>query len=47
MYELILIWETGEKETYIYNTYEEAQQGANNFKKAFGSQVSWTGIDKK
>lgn len=43
-YELIIIWETGEKETYKYNSYEEAKQGADNMKMCFGKQIVWTGI---
>lgn len=46
-YELIIIWEDGEKQTYNYDTYEEASQGVSNMKKAFGNQISWTGINRK
>lgn len=47
MYELIVIWSTGEKDVYDYETREEAEKGAKNMKMAFGNQVQWTGIDRK
>lgn len=47
MYELIILWETGEKETHLFDTLEEAEQGAHNMKMAFGRQVAWTGINEK
>ena len=46
-YELIVIWETGEKETCLYDSREKAEQAANGYKMAFGNQVSWTGINRK
>lgn len=46
-YELIVIWETGEKEVCSYSTYEEAKNIADGFMMAFGNQISWTGINVK
>lgn len=46
MYKLILLWETGEKETYNYNTRDEAQITADNMKMCFGNQISWYGISE-
>ena len=46
-YELIVIWETGEKEICVYNSYEAAQKAADGYKIAFGRQISWTGINRK
>lgn len=46
-YELVLIWDTGEKEIYEYRTEEEAIQTAVNMKKAFGNQIAWTGTRRK
>lgn len=43
-YELIIIWLTGEKEIYEYNTREEAEKAEQGYKMAFGNQISWTGI---
>ena len=43
-YELIVIWETGEKEIFEYATEEEAQESCNDFRMIFGNQVSWAGI---
>ena len=45
-YELIVIWETGEKEIFEYATEEEAQESCNDFRKIFGNQVAWAGIRK-
>ena len=43
-YELVVIWETGEKEVHKYNNLEDAKEAENSFRMAFGNQVSWTGI---
>ena len=45
-YELIVIWETGEKEIFGYATEEEAQVAGNGYSVAFGNQVAWVGIRK-
>ena len=39
MFELVVVWETGEKEIYTYPTQAEAEAGKRNFETAFGSQV--------
>lgn len=36
---LVIIWDDGKKEEYIYNSYEEAEQAKINIEKAFGKQV--------
>lgn len=41
MFLLKIVWETGEKESYIYKTEEEAESAGRNFKQAFGNQVSY------
>lgn len=46
-YELVLIWETGEKEVYSYATEEEAQTSMREFRSIFGNQISWVGVRKK
>lgn len=43
-WELVLIWTSGEKEIYTYDTKEEAYKGGWNFKQAFGNQIEWTGV---
>lgn len=45
-YILTVIWESGEKQTYQYNTYEAAKQGEHGMKMANGKQISWTGINE-
>lgn len=42
-YELVVIWETGEKEVHAYATEEEAQAAGDGYKTVFGNQISWTG----
>ncbi len=44
--ELIVIWQTGEKQIYPCDSYEAAKQAEANMRKAFGSQISWTGINE-
>ena len=44
--ELIIIWETGEKEIYSYATEEEAETARKELKMIFGAQISWAGIRK-
>lgn len=43
-YILVVIWETGEKQEYEYDTYEQAQNGEANIRMACGNQIRWTGI---
>lgn len=46
-YELIVIWETGEKEIFEYATEEQAQEACNDFKYIFDNQVAWAGTRLK
>ena len=46
MFELIVIWSTGEKDVYSYNSREEAETAGNGMKMAFGNQISWCGVRK-
>lgn len=45
-FELVVIWETGEKEVHAYATEEEARTAGNGYKMAFGNQISWIGTRK-
>ena len=47
MFELIVLWSTGDKNVYEYDTREEAVKGASRMRMAFGNQIRWTGIDRK
>lgn len=47
MFELVIVWSTGETNIYEYETREDAEQGGENFLLAFGLQVSWWGVRKK
>ena len=46
MYELIVIWDTGEKTTERYYTRAEALEIEAGFYRAFGKQIQWTGINE-
>ena len=46
-YELIVIWQSGEKDIYPYESEDAAEKGKANMKMAFGNQISWMGINKK
>lgn len=45
MYELIIVWNNGERETHKYNSEHEAREAANNLHMVFGSQL-WTGVNR-
>lgn len=45
-YELVIIWETGEKDIFLYGSREEAEKIEKGYKIAFGRQV-WTCINEK
>ena len=44
--ELIIIWETGEKEVYTYATEEEAETARKELKMVFGGQIVWAGTKR-
>lgn len=46
-YELVVIWDTGEKEVYEHMTEEEAQRSLKHLQFVFGNQISWMGIRKR
>lgn len=47
MYELVIIWENGDKDIYEYDTQERADRAGAEMKFAFGRQISWYGTRKK
>lgn len=47
MFELIIVWDTGEQNIYSYETEEEAIKGAGRIRMAFGEQIRWTGVRRK
>lgn len=47
MYELVVIWDTGEKDIYTYETEAEAEQAGRDMKIALGNQISWCGTRRK
>ena len=45
-YRLLVIWSSGEKNEFYYETREEAETIRNGYYTAFGNQISFTCIDK-
>ena len=43
-YELVVIWETGEKEVIPFSNEDKAKVIERGYHKAFGKQIQWTGI---
>lgn len=46
-HELVIIWDTGEKQVLEYESEELAEQAERGYKKAFGNQIQWSGIRPK
>ena len=44
MYRLVIVWFTGEKETYDYKTRTDAENAENGFLLAFGNQIQWSTV---
>ena len=47
MWVLIIVWVSGEKETYAYTTKEETEKAELGMRTAFGNQIAWSGIDRR
>lgn len=47
MYELVIIWDNGDKDVYEYSTLEEAEKAELGMRTAFGNQIEWTGINER
>jgi len=45
-FELVIVWSTGEREVYGFNTYEAAAKARRNMEIAFGSQL-WACINER
>lgn len=41
-YELVIIWDTGEKEIHEYESEALARQAEAGYRRAFGRQIEWT-----
>lgn len=46
MYELVIIWQDGDKEIYQYDTEDRANRAGREMRFAFGNQISWYGVRK-
>ena len=47
IYDLIVCWNDGLKDTFSFTSEEAALNAEKGFKKAFGNQVIFTGINKR
>ena len=47
IYDLIVCWDDGLKDTFSFTSEEAALNAEKGFKKAFGDQVIFTGINKR
>lgn len=47
MFELVVIWENGDKDIYEYPTEEQALKAGANMVLALGAQVAWYGVRPK
>lgn len=43
-WELVVLWSTGEKSTFRYDTDDEAEQAGRRMQMALGMQVAWYGV---
>ena len=46
-YELIVIWETGERDSHMYADRDAAEKAMSGLRMAFGDQIQWMGINRK
>lgn len=42
-YELVIVWEAGEKNIIEYESQELAEKAKQGYKVAFGNQIQWSG----
>jgi hypothetical protein len=47
MYELVIVWTSGDTDIYEYATESEAREAGFGMKKAFGNQIEWYGTRRK
>jgi len=41
-HELVIIWDTGDKEVFSYKDEATAERAERNMKKALGNQIAWS-----
>ena len=44
MYELVIVWASGETEVYEYEGRKAAENAGRGYRMAFGTQVAWYGV---
>lgn len=46
-YELIIVWFNGDKNIYVYESREYAEQAGAGMKMALGEQIAWYGVRRE
>lgn len=47
MFELVVVWETGDRDVYKYDSRDSAERHGRDMKMALGDQIAWYGIRKE
>lgn len=45
-YELVIIWASGEIQTYPFSNEQSAEETGLNMKAVFGNQIEWIGVKR-
>ena len=43
-YELVVVWENGDKDVYEYDSMIQAESSGEGMKMALGDQIAWYGV---
>ena len=46
-YELVVVWDNGDKDVYGYDSEEEALKAGHGMKMALGNQIKWFGVRRR
>ena len=47
MFELVVIWQSGDRDVYSYTTREAAEKAGSGMKMALGNQIAWWCVRKE
>lgn len=47
LYELVIIWNGGDKDITVYESEKDAQIAELNMRKAFGNQIDWSCVRRQ
>lgn len=46
-YELVIVWDNGDKDIYVYPTQQKAEEAEDGMRMALGNQISWSCVRPK